>query len=165
MTERSTRRATEQEVIDAAVALIYGPTRRSTWDDDVTAAANHDRLKEAVWAYTKLGLDATSRPSTHNNTTDTANEAAASMADHVGKLANECFHEIVATWTEGAVGMTVDAIEQRLNRSHQSVSARVNELRDKGWVVDSGIRRPTRSGRKAIVWRPTSAALEQRARR
>lgn len=35
----------------------------------------------------------------------------------------------------------------------QSVSARMNELSEKGYVVDSGARRKTDTGRNAIVWR------------
>ena len=81
------------------------------------------------------------------------------MNTHVGKLAKLCFDEIGAVYRNDGVGLTVDALEQILNRSHQSVSARVNELRNKGWVTDSGIRRATRSGRSAIVWTPTVQAM------
>jgi hypothetical protein len=41
------------------------------------------------------------------------------------------------------------------------VSARVNDLMKKGWIVDSGIRRKTGSGRSAIVWRPSALAMEK----
>jgi hypothetical protein len=161
MTARSTRRAIEQEVIDASIAFANA----INWPLALAAVAEAERFLQAVTDYTELGLDTSSRPAIGNNTTDTANAAGASMAEHVGAIANECFDEIVATYVQGAVGLTVDALEQRLNRSHQTVSARVNELRDKGWVVDSGVRRATRSGRSAIVWRPTTAALDQRNRR
>jgi len=103
------------------------------------------------------------QPTVSNNTTDTSTAAAASVADTVGKLAGECFDEIAVIAYNGGVGLTVDQIEQILKRTHQSVSARVNGLRDKGWVVDSGIKRPTRSGRKAIVWAPTTLALQKRS--
>jgi transposase len=52
----------------------------------------------------------------------------------------------------GHRGMTCDEIEQILDMRHQTISARVNELRNGGWIVDSGIRRPTRSNRNAVVW-------------
>ena len=41
-----------------------------------------------------------------------------------------------------------------MERTHQSISARVNEFKDTGWIIDSGTRRKTRSGRAAIVWTP-----------
>jgi hypothetical protein len=152
MTTRSTRRAAEVAIIDAAYALVEAPFY----------ANHHQRekaLREAVEAHRELGLDHTSQPAYSNNSTDTSAEAGASMNTHVGKLAKLCFDEIASVYRNGGVGMTVDALEQTLARSHQSVSARVNELRNKGWLVDSGIRRTTRSGRSAIVWRPSTQAL------
>lgn len=53
-------------------------------------------------------------------------------------------------WSE--MGWTDDELEQRTGRSHQSVSATRNTLMRKGYVVDSGDRRKTRSGNDAIVW-------------
>jgi len=152
MTARSTRRAAEIAIIDAAYRLVLNGYWRP--DDKI-------RLGAAVQAHSELGLDETSQPAFSNNSTDTSAEAGASMNPHVGKLARECFDEIAAVWRNDGVGMTVDALEQTLNRSHQSVSARVNELRNKGWLVDSGIRRKTRSGRPAIVWTPTHQAVTQ----
>lgn len=52
----------------------------------------------------------------------------------------------------GVLGSTVDEVETALGLSHQTASARVNQLRNDGWVKDSGGRRPTRTGTKAIVW-------------
>lgn len=49
-------------------------------------------------------------------------------------------------------GATDDEMERFLGRSHQSVSATRNTLVRKGYLVDSGHRRPTRSGNQAIVW-------------
>jgi hypothetical protein len=152
MTTRSTRRAAEQELIDAAIAFSNAPFYSNPGPLEA-------RLRRAVDAYTALGLDDTNRPIVGNTTTDTSAEAGASMADHVGKLARQCFDEIAVVYRNDGVGLTVDQLEQLLDRSHQSVSARVNELRDKGWVRDSGQRRKTRSGRKAIVWSPTEMAL------
>jgi len=48
---------------------------------------------------------------------------------------------------------TCDEVEQSLDGTHQSISAAVNALMREGWITDSGVRRPTRSGRPAIVWR------------
>jgi hypothetical protein len=42
-----------------------------------------------------------------------------------------------------------------LGFAHQSASAAINWLMRKGMIVDSGERRKTRMGRRAIVWRMT----------
>jgi len=148
MTATSTRRAAEIAIIDAAYRYV------DTWNVYDRAA-----LGRAVAEHEYLGLDTTSQPAFSNNSTDTSAEAGASMVTHVGKLARQCFDEIASVYRNDGVGMTVDALEQVLNRSHQSVSARVNELRNKGWLIDSGVRRKTRSGRPAIVWTPTVQAM------
>ena len=51
-----------------------------------------------------------------------------------------------------AAGKTCDEIEALLGLSHQTVSARVRDLVKADRVYDTGERRATRSGRKAIVW-------------
>jgi predicted transcriptional regulator len=52
----------------------------------------------------------------------------------------------------GPKGMTCDEVEVLTGISHQSASARINELMKSDSIQDSGERRHTRSGRKAIVW-------------
>ncbi len=49
-------------------------------------------------------------------------------------------------------GFTDDELELRMGRTHQSVSATRNTLMRKGYVVDSGLKRHTRSGNPAIVY-------------
>jgi predicted transcriptional regulator len=48
--------------------------------------------------------------------------------------------------------MTGDEVAVLLDLPAQSVSARINGLHKDGFIVDSGLRRNTRYGRKAIVW-------------
>lgn len=50
-------------------------------------------------------------------------------------------------------GLTDDEIERNTHLTHQSVSAARNTLMRKGYIADSGQRRPTRSGNEAIVWK------------
>ena len=55
----------------------------------------------------------------------------------------------------GWEGKTVDEIEVALGKSHQSVSARVNELENwkpKPLIERRAARRPTRTGRKAYIF-------------
>ena len=49
-------------------------------------------------------------------------------------------------------GLTADEISIILDLPAQSVSARLNGLANDLHICDSGIRRKTRYGRKAIVW-------------
>lgn len=50
------------------------------------------------------------------------------------------------------VGATDDEVEIVLKMQHQTASARRRGLVLTGWVVDSGVKRKTRSGSLAIVW-------------
>lgn len=63
--------------------------------------------------------------------------------------------ERVRAWVagRGSFGATVDEIELGLGMSHQTASARASELKATQQVVDSGLRRKTRSGRNAAVLR------------
>lgn len=62
-------------------------------------------------------------------------------------------------------GMTCDELENRLHRTHQSVSSAVNYAESHGWIKDSKNRRKTRSGSMAIVFEPTDKLNEKMAER
>ena len=153
-------------VIDAAIAdhkfgdYIEPPPYA---EKDVYA----DRLYEVCIAYLELGLDKPGEAQIPNDGPETSILAGQSLSK-LGKLARQCFDEIFVVSGFGLKspfnwgGLTVDQLEQTLNRSHQSVSARVNELRNKGWIVDSGRKRPTRTGRSAIIWVPSQASRGRR---
>ena len=79
--------------------------------------------------------------------TDTSREAARAIEPSVTRLAL-MVHGFVAA--QG--GATCDEAEAALNLAHQTCSARVRELVLHGRLHDSGQRRKTRSGRRAIVW-------------
>ncbi len=49
-------------------------------------------------------------------------------------------------------GVTCDEIEEQMAGRHQTISARVRELVQLGFIRDSGVRRKTRSGRKARIY-------------
>src|ERR1700741_2555823 len=49
-------------------------------------------------------------------------------------------------------GKTCCEIEKDLDLLHQSASSTITKLRNAGHLVDTGARRPTNTGRKAIVW-------------
>lgn len=52
-----------------------------------------------------------------------------------------------------ATGCTCDEVETLLQFSHQTASARIRDLSKGGFLVDSGLRRKTRTGRSATVWK------------
>lgn len=52
----------------------------------------------------------------------------------------------------GPLGMTCDEVERVTDLPHQSASARVHELARMRLLVDSGKRRTTRRGRRAVVF-------------
>lgn len=78
----------------------------------------------------------------------TSQAAAHSIAGHLGKLEADVFNEIKRC---GRVGATVDEIEVALDMSHQTVSARVSTLGQRGVIINTGRKRKTRSGRAAFV--------------
>lgn len=156
MTKRSERERAEQAIIDAAYGLHRARRDYTSTDYQYNVAVAEDALDAAVDDHSLLGLaNLSQRGTTSNNSTDTSAQAAASLGD-VSGLARLCFDEIVL-----AGGLTVYQLTQVLGREHQTVSARVNDLLRKGWVVDSGLRRKTGSGRNACVWKPSHAALQR----
>lgn len=80
-------------------------------------------------------------------TRDTSIEAFDSIENIEPTLNQKVFKLI----KDGA-GRTCDEIEIALNMRHQTISSRITHLTKIGAIVDSGARRPTRSGRNAIVW-------------
>ncbi len=88
------------------------------------------------------------QPAFSNETT--SKEAAKSMIDAAPSLRDKVFL-FIKTNTE--YGATCEEVETALNLSHQCASARITELHQKvGSIIDSGLRRKTKSGREAIVW-------------
>jgi hypothetical protein len=78
---------------------------------------------------------------------DTSRAAADSMKPHVSFIERDVLDYV--TIMEGA---TCDEIENGLELAHQTASARIKGLADKGLIRDSGARRKTRSGRAARVY-------------
>ena len=79
---------------------------------------------------------------------DTSRAAAESIFILGGSLRFSVLELIVKSEFEG---ITCDEIEEDLSMSHQTASARVNEIVGAGFAIDSGHRRRTRSGRAARV--------------
>ena len=82
-----------------------------------------------------------------HNGTDTSRDAAESMRPHVSDMEGQI---LVVLRARG--NLTCDEVECFLGFAHQTASARLKGLADKGLIKDSGARRPTRSGRMARVY-------------
>jgi len=100
---------------------------------------------------TKVALDHPSVAVRHD-AVDTSRKAAEMAKPHAGEQRKKIHFWIKWASKLESKGMTADEISMLLELPAQSVSARINGLHKDGWIVDSGLRRNTRYGRKAIVW-------------
>lgn len=88
---------------------------------------------------------------------DTSEAAAASLSgETLGRLRARVlahFRDVQSDFDDGRYERsTADAVEAALNGRHQTISARVRELVQLGYLFDSGHRAATRSGRSARVY-------------
>lgn len=84
-----------------------------------------------------------------HNFRDTSKEAAERIAPKAPALRLRILGELQV---RASFGATCDELEQAFGLSHQTVSARLREMNLAKSIYDSEKRRPTRSGRNAIVW-------------
>jgi hypothetical protein len=83
----------------------------------------------------------------HVRDSSTSKAAAASVRPTV-----KTYEGLVLDLITNSGPMTCDEVERWFGLSHQSTSARIRGLVLKGFLVDYGERRKTRSGRSATVW-------------
>jgi predicted transcriptional regulator len=82
----------------------------------------------------------------------TSLEAAKSMEGLAGNLRAK-----IRLFIERSKGATCDEVESAMDLRHQTASARITELRLLGEIEKTEIKRATRSGRAAYVYRAASA--------
>lgn len=92
-------------------------------------------------------------PATPGHRTDDANTSvdAAQPARYTDRLRALTLHR---RYPDGLTDFELAAL---MNRQQTSAGKRRGELRDLGYVTDSGQRRPAPSGARAIVWQITDA--------
>ena len=84
-------------------------------------------------------------------------EAAQSILEPPEFLRAKAKKAVLKAILKATKGKTCDELETDLGMSHQTVSARIRDLvRDGGYIMNSGERRRTRSGRFAIVWKEST---------
>lgn len=116
-------------------------------NEDPTRAARTERILR------RAGLKTKTMP--HNGTDTSIAAAESHTPENAKNLRAKVYAFIALRSVAGGIGQrgaTSDEAEAVLKLSHQTCSARFNELRNAGLIVDSGDRRATRSGRKAAVY-------------
>jgi hypothetical protein len=84
-----------------------------------------------------------------NKGTDTSIAAGESVADVVAGLRGRALAAIAAAEDHGA---TSDELAEQFGMERHALRPRTAELRNMRKIADSGLRRLTVTGRKAIVW-------------
>jgi predicted HTH transcriptional regulator len=112
--------------------------------DRLPPARVQEARQASLFAAGRYGIE---RPAYSRNAPETSKQAASAIEPIVAQLEARCLQEL------GKEGLTCDELELILRWSHQTASARINRLMKKGLIQDSGERRPTRTGRPAVVWR------------
>lgn len=79
----------------------------------------------------------------------TSHDAAHSVKDHTPTLRERVYKTM---WVSGKWGRTDEELAEILGLDLNTARPRRWELEREGKIVDSGMRRKTRSGRSAIVW-------------
>jgi hypothetical protein len=83
---------------------------------------------------------------------ETSVQAAQDLAPKLGRLQRVAEKAIREA---GGAGLTADELAARVGLDRWSIQPRTSELRRKGVIRDSGLRRPNGTGKKAIVWTAT----------
>lgn len=160
MTANSDRRAAEQAVIDAAIAVTQ------LGSSELFMASELERLKDAVTAYLALPVETPGKTYSSAKALETSHEAADWFASRAEGLATKVFVAIYRAWLGGGTGLTTWQLQIQLGGEHQSVSPRVTELLDLGLIRPSGMKRTKEDsigrklGRPANVWTPTAIAID-----
>lgn len=92
-------------------------------------------------------FDLFNRVPPHVRKSDTSTEAAESLIPCIKGLTKEVFNFI-----KDKGGATCDEVEVGLGLRHQTASSRIWDLSRKDFIIDSEVRRKTRSNRNAAVW-------------
>lgn len=152
-TKRELTRA--QQALNVAVDALLDVIPPTAWrgeDDGVP----RDRLTDLLAA--RDHYDAVRRDLEGRGITGTRETSIAASLPDQGTKRRAVLNTIAAHWARFRVGMTTDAVERHLDWPHQTVSARVHELEQRGLLVDSGLKAKTRRGRNAIVYVPSEHA-------
>lgn len=86
---------------------------------------------------------------TRTNRTDTSRASANKALPESGTKRRTVYDAVIGNMSNG---MTCDEVCEQTGMLVQSCTSAINTLAADGWLYDSGMRRPTRTGHMAIVW-------------
>jgi MarR family len=100
----------------------------------------------------RAGLDP---PRVRNTDPDTSSEAAESLGERALGARCQELYELIANFQ---AGLTVHDLVAITGYDRGNTARRITDLKQAGWIHDSGIRRRGPTGRRSIVWIATEAA-------
>ncbi len=111
------------------------------------AKAKVDKVDEVVGMIDKALFE---EPKTGNNHPETSRQAA-EVAGRTAKTLRAAVYRFIDS--TGVNGATANEVHLHFNLDKNSTSPRITELKQKGFIVDSGTRRASEGCGKSIVWR------------
>lgn len=152
------------------VCPIYGKAMGHIWRSyDAPGGARRCKCGEPETVGTQETLDLSQgefRPRARREDPETSHDAAASVGDISSGM--EAILTVLGSLGEGPDEVIYAEYELRTDewdlprRTPSGFRTLRKELQRRGYVTDSGKRRLLKSGRKAIVWRPTTELGEVR---
>ena len=94
-------------------------------------------------------------PRVRNTDPDTSAEAAASLGERALGARCQELYELIANFK---AGLTVHDLVAITGYDRGNTARRITDLKQAGWITDSGLRRRSVTGRKSIVWTAIEAA-------
>lgn len=157
---RNVRHAAIAEATACGLPYLDVPADRrppATWVLSARAAAARDWADvdcEACRRALGLGAEPRQPPLPFNGRPPfvEGSDTSEAAADSIARDASSLRSQVMSAIADSIDGLTCDEVEATLVLRHQTASARVRELALLERIVDSGRRRPTRSGRRAVVW-------------
>lgn len=141
---------TRTRELPAAARALAEAVQAGTWD-------NLHGLADDVLQALALPDPSAEIPAPHHRTgTDTEQEAARLMTPRAGTLREEALRAFTDALD---TGLTDRELARVTGRYLYSIAPRRVELTRQGWLVDSGQRRRTDRGSRAVVWKLSDAAL------
>jgi hypothetical protein len=97
----------------------------------------------------RVGAAGLDPPRVRNTDPDTSTEAAESLSERALGARCQELYELIATFQ---AGLTTHDLVGITGYDRGNTARRITDLKQAGWIVDSGRRRRSTTGRRSIVW-------------
>jgi hypothetical protein len=118
-------------------------------DDNININQESEAAKNQIEATVPDGPKPKTCHTPPTNGVSTSNEAAAAIMPYAERQRDRLLQYIIE---QGMTGSTAQEAEIPLGMPAQTITPRLLEIRKDGLVKDSGVKRMTRSKRRARVW-------------